>query len=581
MRNISRVVPLVAGCILFTSLSHAQFGRGAGAWNTAGADAQRTSWQKTDARISASSMPGFSFLWKVKVSNGAKQSYSLSSAVMVDSYIGYRGFRSYAFLGGASNDAVALDTDLGRVEWTQNFGALPPGGTAACPGAMTAGVTRPSNLPQPAGASGAAGRGAVAGGGRGGAQRAASGVSEPEAGAITIGQGRGGGAFGGPGGPGGASGGRGGGGRGGAAGGSGAGRGGGGFGGGRGPEAIYAVSTDGMLRTLYISNGGNAKPPVRFLPPNANAGGLMLVDNIMYASTSGNCAGVPNGVWVIDTSAATPEPMHWSTNGGGVTGTFGAALGTDGTIYAATSDGEYSPAAFSDSVVALEKVAPETKTLKLKDWFTPGKTDFTSSPVAFQYKEKDLIAVANKDGRLYLLDSPSLGGADHKTPLASAQYAASGADAGALTSWEDASGTRWILVAATGALSPAARFPVTNGAVTAGAVAAFKVVDQNGKPALQPGWASRDIASPLPPIVVNGIVFTVASGAGSKPAVLYVLDGATGKELFNSGSTIAGPVLRTGGLAASAGQLYVAGADSTVYAFGIPLVPPDLAKKVQ
>ena len=583
MRNITRALAPVAGCVFFTSLTFfaspllAQFGRGGGTWNTAGADAQRTSWARTDARISAASMPGFSFLWKVKVNNDAKQAYSMSSAVMVDSYIGYRGFRSYAFLGGASNNAVAIDSDLGRVEWTQNFGAT-PAGTPACPGAMSAGVTRPTTLPQPAAAAGAAGR-AGAAGGRGGPQRAASGVSEPEAGAITISQGRGGGGgFGGPGGPGGASGGRGGAagaGRGGAAGGSGAGRGAGG-GGGRAVDAIYAVSTDGMLRTLYISNGTNGKPPVQFLPPNANASGLLLVDNVMYASTGGNCGGVANGVWAIDTAAATPTPVHWATNGGGVAGIFGEALGTDGTVYAATSDGEYSPVAFSDSVVQLE-----SKTLRLKDWFTPGKTDFTSTPVVFQYKEKDLIAVANKDGRLYLLDSSALGGADHKTPLASIPYANSGADAGALASWEDASGTRWVLVGASGALNAATRFPVNNGAVTGGAIVAFKVVDQNGKPSLQPGWTSRDIAAPLPPIVVNGFVFAVASGGGSRPAVLYALDGATGKELFNSGTTIMGPVMRSSGLAASAGQLYLATSDSTVYAFGIPLVPPDLAKKVQ
>jgi hypothetical protein len=496
----------------------------------------------------------------------------MSSAVMVDSYIGYRGFRSYAFLGGASNNAVALDSDLGRVEWLQNLGPTSPGGTAACPGAMSAGVTRPTPLPQPAAASGAAGGRGGAGGGRGGPQRAASGVSEPEAGAITIGQGRGGGGFGGPVAFG-ASGGRGG-----AGGGSGRGGGGGGFGGGvRAPDAVYAVSTDGMLRTLYISNGGNAKPPVRFLPANANAGGLLLVDNVMYASTSGNCAGVPNGVWAIDTSAATPAPMHWATNGGGVVGTYGVALGIDGTtVYAATADGDYSPVAFSDSLVALD-----TKTLKLKDWFTPGKSEFTSSPVVFDYKGKDVIAVANRDGRLYLLDSAALGGADHKTPLASVQYAGSGSDAGALASWEDSSGTRWVLVGANGALNASTRFPVTNGAVTGGAIVAFKVVDMNGKPSLAPGWVSRDIAAPLPPIVINGYVFAVASGAGSKPAVFYALDGATGKELFNSGSTITGPVMRSSGLAGSAGQLYVATADSTIYAFGIPLVPPDLAKKVQ
>ena len=360
-----------------------------------------------------------------------------------------------------------------------------------------------------------------------------------------------------------------GGGRGGAAGGRGASGAPGGGGRGRAPESVYVGSTDGMLRTLYISNGDNAKPPVRFLPANANASGLLLVDNVMYATTSGDCGwcsewrlGYRNnrgrcGADGIGRPTAAVLPVTTSP---------GARYRWQ-TIYAATMDGDYSPVAFSDSVVALDKITPETKSLKLKDWFTPGKSAFTSSPVVFSVKdgdkEKDLIAVANKDGHLYLLDSANLGGSDHKTPLASVSFAASGADAGALASWEDAAGVRWVLVGAPNN------------------VMAYKVVDQGGKYTLQTGWTSPNIASPLPPIVVNGIVFAVASGAGSKPAVLYALDGATGKELFNSGSTMTGPVMRTGGLAASAGQLYIAGADSTVYAFGIPLVAPDLAKKVQ
>ncbi len=553
----------VIGCVVLTASMWAQ-GRGGGAaWNTAGADAQRTSSMRSDDRISRSSMPGFQLLWKVKLNNEAKQSYSLSSAVMVDRYIGYRGFRSYAFFGGASNDAVALDSDLGRIEWSQSFGAVSPGGTPACSGAMTAGVTRSTPL-----APAAAGNGGGRGGGRGAG--AVSGVSEPGQGAVTIGQGRAGGRAGADGASGAAAGrgGRGGGGGRAAAGASGAARGGGG--GGRAVEAVYAVSTDGMLRSLYISNGENAKPPVRFLPANANASGLMLVDNVIYASTSGNCGGAPNGVWAIDTAAPSPTPMHWATNGGGVAGTVGPALGTDGTVYAATTDGDYSPVAFSDSVVALDE-----KTLHLRDWFTPGKSEFTSSPVVFTRKEgdkeKDLLAVANKDGNLYLLDSSALGGPDHKTPLASAHYANSGADAGALATWEDAGGTRWIAVGANG--------PVSGGSVTGGAIVAFKVVDQNGKPTLQSGWVSRDIAAPLAPIVINGIVFTAASGAGSKPAVLYALDGATGKEMFNSGSTITTSVPRSGGLSGSAGQIYLGAADSTVYAFGIPLVSPALAAK--
>jgi hypothetical protein len=553
MRNISHAALITASCALlpsvFLPLAQAQFGRGGGAWNTDGADAQRSSWARTDDRINSASMPGFAFLWKVKLANDAKQQYALSPAVMVDRYIGYRGFRSYAFVGGASNNVMALDSDIGRMEWTKNFGATSGQSTAACPGGMMAGVTRPATLAIPATA--------AAGGGRGGRGGAASGVSEPEAGAITIGQGRGGGGRGAAGGSG-----RGGG-RGGitvAAGASGAqGRGGAaafGRGGARPPDAVYAVTSDGMLHTLYISNGGDAKPPVRFLPAGANASGLILIDNVIYATTSGNCGGVPNGVWAIDTTEASPAAAHWSTNGGGVAGSMGAAFGPSDSVYVATADGEYSPAAFSNSVVSLE-----TKTLKMKDWFTPGKSEFTSSPVVFEMKEGDktheLLAAANKDGKIYLLSGESLGGADHKTPLASVSV---GSAAHSLASWEDPSGTRWIL------------------AGTDGNVTAVKVTMQGGKPALQSGWTSRALTSPAGPVVINGIVFAASTGSGS---VLYGFDGVTGKEIFNSGSTISGPLTRSGSIAGSAGQLYLSTSDSTIYAFGIPLVSPDLAAKTK
>ncbi len=539
MQTSARAAVLIAACALPVCLCQAQPGRGGGAWNTAASDAQRSSWSRTDSRINLASMPGFTFLWKLKVANDPRQNYSLSSAVTVDTYIGYRGFRSYAFIGGAANNAVAIDTDMGRLEWLRNLGPANVAATPACPGAMSGGITRPVTLAPvaPLGPGRAAGRG-------GGA---ASGVGEPGQGAVTIGIGgnRGGG------GPGGASGGRGG-----AAGGSG-GRGG-GFS--RPIEMIYLVSTEGMLHTLYISNGTNAKPPVRFLPANANASGMLLVDGTIYAATSGNCGSVPNGIWTIDTTAANPTPHHWATNGGGIAGTAGPALGSDATVYAATTDGEYSPAAFSDSLVALE-----TKTLRLKDWFTPGKSEFISSPAVFPFKvgdtDRDLLAVANKNGRLYLLDSAALGGSDHKSPLASVQFASSASDAGALATWIDPAAQRWVLVS------------------TGTAIAGYKVILENNRPTLQQGWISSAIASPLAPIVVNGIVFTAAPGVPGKSAVLYALNGETGKELFNSGTTIAGSIPRLSGLAASAGQLYLSTADNTVYAFGIPLVPPDLAKK--
>ena len=53
------------------------------------------------------------------------------------------------------------------------------------------------------------------------------------------------------------------------------------------------------------------------------------------------------------------------------------------------------------------------------------------------------------------------------------------------------------------------------------------------------------------------------------PAVLYVLDGATGKQLWTSGTTITS--FARAGLAAGGGQVYVVTFDNHLYAFGIPM----------
>ena len=85
-------------------------------------------------------------------------------------------------------------------------------------------------------------------------------------------------------------------------------------------------------------------------------------------------------------------------------------------------------------------------------------------------------------------------------------------------------------------------------------------------------------AAPVPtvnpeatPIVVNGVVFALSSGSLRGPsAMLYALDAATGRELWNSGSAITSFV-DSGALAAGDGHVYVPTHDNTLYAFGIPL----------
>jgi outer membrane protein assembly factor BamB len=149
-----------------------------------------------------------------------------------------------------------------------------------------------------------------------------------------------------------------------------------------------------------------------------------------------------------------------------------------------------------------------------------------------------------------------------------------------LATWEDVSGTSWILAAAAGQPSG----PATKGTVTNGAIVALKVTTDTAI-ALQPGWVLRDLISPTTPVVVNGVVFAMSSGQHqpaavsmpaaerakrSVPAVLYALDAATGRELWNSGTSMTS-FASTGGIWTSAGQIHVATHDGTLYTFGFPL----------
>ena len=52
--------------------------------------------------------------------------------------------------------------------------------------------------------------------------------------------------------------------------------------------------------------------------------------------------------------------------------------------------------------------------------------------------------------------------------------------------------------------------------------------------------------------------------------MLYAFDGATGKDLWNSGSAIAS-YITTGGLSAGGGRVYLSTVDGSQYAFGFPM----------
>jgi outer membrane protein assembly factor BamB len=489
--------------LVSASVAYAQFGGGPADFSTSGSDAQRSSWIRGDPKISKESLqkPGFQFLWKVKLANDPKESTTLSPAALLTRYIGYRGFRSLGFIGGSGDRVFALDTDLGHIEWQKPIASA----TSTC--GMTANLARPVSAAFPGG-----GGGRFGGGGRGGPAK--SGVGAPDEGAVTLKEiaARGGAAN--PFGPD-QAGGR----RGGAPAGPGAPGGGGRM---RTPSYLNAVSSDGMFHSMYVSNGEEPEPPIKFLPPNASAMGLTVVDNVAYAVTSTSCGGATDAVWALD--IASKQVASWQSRSGAIVGSAGAAFGPDGALYIATDSGDL--------------IALEPKTLKMRDVYKTG-APLTSSPVVIQGQEDAMIAIAAKDGRIHLLSAKLGGAADKSEPLS--------APAQSLATWQDASGTRFLL------------------APTASSLVALKVADHT----IETAW-KRDIDVPLAPLVIDGVVFAASSGKAGTPAMLHALDASTGSTLWDSGKTITSFV-HGGGISGGGSQVYLGTNDGTFYAFGFPI----------
>lgn len=286
------------------------------------------------------------------------------------------------------------------------------------------------------------------------------------------------------------------------------------------PRPLYVLASDGALHTIRTTNGQDTGTPVKFLPANARASNLNFAGKSAYTTTSDGCGGAPNGVWAIDVTVPDAKARFSPAANAGV------AVGFDGAIYSASGDG------------AALSLTPDT--LKRKDSFRPPEHEkIMSAPIPFQWKDRELLVAAAQSGRLILFDAHRPGDELSKSaPLAPAN---------GLATWPDSNGTRWIYVA----------LPQSIGA--------FKVTDHDGKPVLEPAWTSHDLAAPVAPVVVNGLVFALSSD----PAILYALDAATGRELYSSGKTVTSPV-NSSGLALANGHVCFGTADNTLYCFGIP-----------
>jgi outer membrane protein assembly factor BamB len=499
-------------------------------WLTDGGDNERTGWNRSETRITKDNVKNLKLLWKLETGNQVRALHSLMPVLVVGQLSTPEGTKQVGFVSGISDNLYAFDVETGTIIWKKHW-----------------------DYPAPAGR----------GGGRGGAPQdpATLGFLQPGGSSDTpvIGppdaQGR---------------------------------------------RPIYFVTGDGMLHTLNAATGEPLQPSFMF--HTGKGWSLTLAGNVIWMANT--YAGDTISAVRVDDPAH--KVMNFNAGSGGAWGRRGATIDSTGTAWSTTGDGIYDPTSdpprYGNSIVGVHIVGNE---LKLKDYYTPTNWDWlrkrdldpNNTPTIFTYKGRELMAASGKECRAYLLDPRSLGGADHQTPLYKTPLFCNeevdfqdAGSWGAVSTWEDARGTRWVLAPFWGPAHSQADFPIMNTPLTKdGGVAAFKVEERAGKLQLTPAWISRDMKRGEPVVIANGIVFGYGSGEETKQAwpdiglqfnssiraakgtraTIYALDGQTGKELWSSGDQMH-QWNHFGGITVVNGRVYLPTYDGTLYCFGLP-----------
>ena len=239
-------------------------------------------------------------------------------------------------------------------------------------------------------------------------------------------------------------------------------------------RTVYVLASDGYLHSLSVASGEKKDPPIQVMPaPYGKPYGLNLVNNVIYTISGQGCAGNPNALYAVN--LATRKLTVSNPPQAGLWGVAGPVVGTDGTIYFESGDGAYDAKAGLLST-SFEAFTFANDTLTLKDyysptnhiWLTQRDLDLNATPVAFNYKGKEYLVGSGKEGRFYILDTKSIGGADHETPLfktplysnTNANFQTEGTW-GSHAAWQAKDGTQWVL-APTGS-APVVKFPIVNG----------------------------------------------------------------------------------------------------------------------
>jgi outer membrane protein assembly factor BamB len=292
---------------------------------------------------------------------------------------------------------------------------------------------------------------------------------------------------------------------------------------------LYFLPNDGRLRGVSITSDGEDKfAATGIVPAYSRNFSLNLVDGRIFTGTTRGCANALSQVVGIDVNDADHPISHFYTSTGKGSGPWGRGgiVKSPFGVLAQTADGAYDPAGgrWGSSVIGLSKDG------RLQDSFTPidqeelDARDFdlgSSSPVVFPFGGRTLVAVAAKEGKIYLLDAKNLGGKDHRTPLYTSprwsndvmQFGYNGMWS-VMSTYVDAAGRRWLLAPFYGpaAKDTAGLFKKSHGPTVNGVLIAFTVEGTGERPTLQPQWMSADLDLPGVAVIANDVILILANG---------------------------------------------------------------------
>jgi outer membrane protein assembly factor BamB len=497
-------------------------------WLTDGGDSQRTGWNKTEKILTKDNVKDLTLLWKIETGNEPRALHALMPVLVVGQLATANGPKQVGFVNGISDNLYAFDVEAGKILWKKHWDYTLPDAPASPQSGP--GSAKHLGFLRPGGSSDTPV------------------IGPPDA---------------------------------------------------QGRRALYFVTGDGMLHILNAAEGTDLEPPYMFFGGKGWA--LNLVGRTLWM------ADTYHGISIAAVNLDDPahKVMTFDAGSGGAWGRRGAVVDSTGAAFSTTGDGVYDPKSdpprYGNSVIGVHIVNGK---LELKTYYTPTNWEWlrkrdldpNNTPTIFTYKGRELMAASGKECRLYLLDPKSLGGADHQTPMYKTDLFCNeevdfqdAGSWGALSTWEDASGTRWVYAPFWGPAHSQFKFPITNTPVTKeGGVAAFKLVDTDGALQFAPAWVSRDMKRGEPVVIVNGMVFGYGSGEETKQAwpdvglqfdstiraskgthaTIYALDAETGKELWSSGDQMHQWNHFTG-ITVVNGRVYLGTYDGTLYCFGL------------